>query len=140
MKQHTRKLFTIIDDDQDDRELFLDAISEITSDVICHAAGDPEEFLANLNSLGKVPDVIFLDINMPRVDGYQFLSLIRKDCRFNNTKIVMYSTSINNHDKARAKSLGANDFITKPTTYNELCKALRNFVDEFPASTIAQTR
>ena len=68
------KTFFIVDDDVDDQELFMEAVNEVDKTITCISASNCEEALDSLKS-GKVvlPDIIFLDLNMPRLNGKQFL-------------------------------------------------------------------
>jgi CheY-like chemotaxis protein len=71
------KRFLLIDDDSDDRELFSEALSMVEPAIICDQATDGEEGLAWLQQNKEEPDLIFLDINMPILNGWQLLSLLK---------------------------------------------------------------
>lgn len=117
-------LFLIIDDDSDDREIFMSAIRDVAPDTVCNQCADPEQFL-RASSAEPAPDVIFVDINMPRMDGFQFIAEANKTGILNHSKVVMYSTSRSSADLNKAKALGAHSFITKTNTYPELCEQLK---------------
>lgn len=122
--------FTIIDDDADDREIFMSAITEIAPDITCSTVDNAEAFLAAVDENDNLPDVIFLDINMPGMDGFKFLSEAAKRNILGHTKVVIYSTSTNYNDFKKAQSLGAHGFITKTNTYTELCTVLKDYISK----------
>jgi len=119
------KIVLIIDDDEDDRALFFDAVKTIDPDIICFSARNGQEGLEFLNNKKfRLPDYIFLDLNMPRIDGRQCLAMIKKDKRLSDIPIIIYSTSNRPEDIAECRRLGAVRFITKPTLYSEICKGI----------------
>ncbi|MEX2232884.1 MAG: response regulator [Cyclobacteriaceae bacterium] len=81
-----------VDDDEEDIEIFCDAVREIGPSIICLVAKSADEALQILNSDIELPEYIFLDINMPRVDGNACLREIKNDRRLNKIPVIMYST------------------------------------------------
>lgn len=120
----------LIDDDEDDQEIFLMALKKITSEVIFTAESDASEALAKLLSGELSPDVIFLDLNMPIMNGQQFLVEIKKLEKLSEIPVIIYSTTSNEATIQLMKDLGAADFITKPSEYYELVEILKHFVSE----------
>jgi CheY-like chemotaxis protein len=113
--------FLIVDDDEDDRELFCTAVEALEPTIQCTAAVDGEDALHGLRSRRfPTPDVIFLDLNMPRLNGLQTLVALKKDGQLKDIPIVIYSTSKLEDDKETTARLGAADFITKPTALSQL--------------------
>ena len=84
------------------------------------------------DALAKIADhqpaVIFCDIMMPRLDGYQTCALIKKNQRFRNTPLVMLSSKDGLFDKARGRIVGSEQYLTKPFTREELLDAIRTHV------------
>lgn len=80
-------------------------------------------------ALGKIadshPDVIFLDIMMPRLDGYQTCSLIKHNEEFKSTPVIMLSSKDGLFDRARGRIVGSEQYLTKPFTKEELLSAIR---------------
>lgn len=72
------------------------------------------------------PDVIFLDIMMPKLDGYQTCALVKHNQDFKDIPIIMLSSKDGVYDKAKARVVGANDFISKPFTSDDLINAIKN--------------
>lgn len=74
------------------------------------------------------PDIIFLDIMMPRLDGYQTCSVIKNNRLFRETPVVMLSSKDGVFDKARGKLVGSEQFVTKPFTKEDLLEAIQQYV------------
>ena len=70
------------------------------------------------------PDVIFVDILMPRLDGYQTCALIKKNARFAQTPVIMLSSRDGLFDRARGRMAGSDEYVTKPFTKESLLKAI----------------
>ena len=70
------------------------------------------------------PKVIFCDIMMPRLDGYQTCSLIKKNARFKSTPVIMLSSKDGLFDRARGRMVGSDQYLTKPFTKDSLLKAV----------------
>lgn len=118
--------FLLADDDADDKTLFCEALSEINPDIVCHTASDGKEALAILSEKQiKKPSIIFLDINMPVMDGWQCLGRIKQDDYNKDIPVIMYSTSSYQRDIELALESGAFCFFTKPSDYRELRNILR---------------
>jgi twitching motility two-component system response regulator PilG len=74
------------------------------------------------------PDVIFVDIMMPRLDGYQTCSLIKHNKTYRNTPVIMLSSKDGLFDRARGRIVGSEQYLTKPFTKDELLGAIANQV------------
>ena len=70
------------------------------------------------------PEVIFVDIMMPRLDGYQACALIKKNARFASTPVIMLSSKDGLFDRARGRMVGSDEYLTKPFTKDSLLKAV----------------
>jgi len=105
----------LIDDDIDDQELFELALQRIDKGIHVSFANNGAEGLNFLKeNTSFTPDFIFLDINMPKMNGMQCLPEIKKLQHLRNSKIIMYSTTSNDVMKRTSKQLGADDFLVKP--------------------------
>jgi CheY-like chemotaxis protein len=114
----------LIDDDEDDQILFCEAVSAIAPDVRCGVANNGEEGLFLLNSYPILPQIVFLDINMPIMDGIQTLRAIRSSVMLKELEVIVYSTSNYQEEIERIKAFGAG-FITKPSDFEKLKQVLR---------------
>jgi CheY-like chemotaxis protein len=118
--------FLLADDDADDKSLFCEALSEIDPAIVCHTASDGKEALTILTEKQiKKPSIIFLDINMPIMDGWQCLGKLKENTDHKDIPVIMYSTSSYQRDIEFALESGAFCFFTKPSDYRELKNILR---------------
>jgi CheY-like chemotaxis protein len=119
------KFFLLADDDVDDAELFGEALVSIEPPVEFHHVGDGEEVFHYLGKASnKRPDLIFLDLNMPKMSGWQCLAKLKNDMYYKNIPVIIYSTSSHQRDKEIAIELGAMGFLTKPSDFKLLKKLL----------------
>ena len=95
--------------------------------------GGHEVMLAEdgFDALSKIndyqPQVVFCDILMPRLDGYQTCAIIKRNPKFTDTPVVMLSSKDGVFDKARGRMVGSQDYLTKPFTKDQLLQAVRQF-------------
>jgi CheY-like chemotaxis protein len=114
----------LVDDDGDDKEIFCLALAQADPSMKCSIASDGLEALAMLNSASFIPDYIFLDLNMPLMNGKECLREIRKADRLRDVPVIIFSTSQLQKDIMETKTLGASSFITKPPSVAKLAQAL----------------
>ena len=88
-------------------------------------AEDGFDALAKINDY--LPDIVFCDILMPRLDGYQTCAIIKRNEKFSSTPIVMLSSKDGVFDKARGRMVGSQDYLTKPFTKDQLLQAVEQF-------------
>jgi CheY-like chemotaxis protein len=110
----------LIDDDADDQLIFKEAIGEITEQVDCVFANNGFEGLSSLIRLDPAPSLIFLDLNMPIMNGFECLEQIRKNDQWRKIPVIIFSTSNNPADKGRSEKLGAEAFLTKTADFQLL--------------------
>ncbi|QDF98842.1 two-component system response regulator [Azoarcus sp. DD4] len=79
------------------------------------------------------PDVIFVDIMMPRLDGYQTCALIKKNPRLSSTPVIMLSSKDGLFDRARGRMVGSDEYLTKPFTKDSLLRAVATYAGRRPA-------
>jgi CheY-like chemotaxis protein len=114
------------DDDPEDCDLFKEALHQIDPDVKSIIAQDGREALAFLEHTRELPQYIFLDINMPLVDGKKCLIEIKKNPRLKNIPVIMYSTTSDTDEIKEYYKLGAHDFLIKPANFNVLIDSLES--------------
>ncbi|MBP8287307.1 MAG: response regulator [Rhodoferax sp.] len=96
-------------------------------------AGQHDVMLAEdgFDALSKVsdyqPDLVFCDILMPRLDGYQTCAIIKRNTKFASVPVIMLSSKDGVFDKARGRMVGAQDYLTKPFTKDQLLKAVAQY-------------
>jgi CheY-like chemotaxis protein len=122
-----------IDDDPDDTDFFCDAIKVVNPQAKCVTANDGLSALKVLRS-EILPDVIFLDINMPRMSGREVLMQIKKSYKLSQIPIVIYSTTILPRDVDNFRKLGAHDVLAKQVRLKDLCDALQVILKKLGSS------
>ena len=125
------------DDDSDDREFFASMLAAIDPEIKLVQAADGIETLKIL-SAGVLPDLIFLDINMPKLNGVDTLKEIRKNSRLNDTKVIMYSTSITKSSIRGYEGMNTN-FLKKPNSMHEGINAVRMVLEERSIPSFSKT-
>ena len=129
MKKSMR--FLIVDDDADDRMLFIEAVREIDETIECKIAHDGEQALKFLGNIeNPLPDFIFLDIRMPRIDGKRCLVEIKKDERLKHIPVIIYTTSKAVDESKELRAMGAFHFISKPRNADEIFYLISFVMDE----------
>lgn len=119
----------LADDDEDDRLFFKEAFKEVKIQYILSTFNDGVVLMDYLNvKENPLPDIIFLDLNMPRKGGLECLKEIRQDKRLKNISIAIYSTSSSDQDVEDTFVAGANVYIKKPNDFARLKKILTDVV------------
>ena len=95
-------------------------------------ADDGFDALAKINDYQ--PDLVFCDILMPRLDGYQTCAIIKRNARFSSIPVVMLSSKDGVFDKARGRMVGSQDYLTKPFTKDQLLQAVQQFGTNLPGA------
>ncbi len=125
MEQHSEGLkVMVIDDSKTIRRTAETLLKKVGCDVITAVDG--------FDALAKIPDshprIIFVDIMMPRLDGYQTCALIKNNSEFKTTPVVMLSSKDGLFDKAKGRIVGSDRYITKPFSKEELLGTIRTLV------------
>lgn len=121
--------FIYVDDDVDDREIFKECMDDLFPNIQLNLFEDGIQLINYLEGLGfKLPRAIFLDLNMPKMNGFECLSKIREDVKYNQVKVLIYSTSSSESDRIRCTDLGADCFLTKSSSYGEIKKRLNGII------------
>lgn len=118
-----------IDDDEEDREIFKEALETIDPSIICNVVSDGRQGLNTLEELVVVPDFIFVDVNMPVMNGKQFLKELKKTIRLRTIPVIMYSTTSQPREIQEYARLGASEFLIKPASFKKVCEVLSNIIE-----------
>ncbi|MBX2808305.1 MAG: twitching motility response regulator PilG [Cellvibrionaceae bacterium] len=114
----------VIDDSKTIRRTAETLLTKAGCDVI--TATDGFDALAKIAD--SRPDIIFVDIMMPRLDGYQTCALIKNNSEFKDTPVIMLSSKDGLFDKARGRIVGSDQYLTKPFSKTELLNSIENHV------------
>lgn len=112
------------DDDEDDQELFRGALTEVDNSKVLTIADDGDTLLQLLESPPPSPQIIFLDLNMPRKNGFEVLEVVRSSAKLKDYPVVVFSTSSDPTAIEKTRQLGANMFVIKPRSYKGIKKAI----------------
>jgi|JI10StandDraft_1071094.scaffolds.fasta_scaffold131674_2 CheY-like chemotaxis protein len=122
----------LADDDSDDRAFFEEAFTDLSMDIKLKSLNDGEELISTISEVitnPPPPHLVFLDLNMPRKNGFECLSEIKNNPRFKNIPIVIISTSTHSADIDRSYELGADAYIAKPNNLKDLRKLIKSVLD-----------
>lgn len=125
-----RKNIILAEDDEDDQMFFRDALQEISNEINLHINDNGEELMSALTKeCSLIPDIIFLDLNMPIKDGFTCLQEIRVNDKFKNCPVIILTTSNNPEHMELAYQFGANLFVSKPNNFYDLKTTLNNIIN-----------
>lgn len=118
-------LIYLVDDDEDDRMIFEDALKEVSTQIELVALDEGGKLIQALKKAEKLPDIIFLDLNMPNKNGKETLKDLRQLSHAANIPVIIYSTSTSDVDIDQTYEAGANTYFEKPYSLNYLIEGLR---------------
>jgi len=119
----------LIEDDIDDQEIFRMSLEEVDKTIKCDVAGNGYDAVQQLNAeTHYTPDYIFIDVNMPKMNGLDCLKELKKLSRLHDTQIIMLSTSEEPRIINQCEQLGANDFVVKPSSLDLLTLILSKII------------
>lgn len=120
---HKIQSILLADDDNDDQLLFEEALHRVDATVSCLTACDGVDLLEKLTAGIPSPDLLFLDVNMPRMNGIDCLKQLSENSQFSQIPIIMYSTSSFYRDECLKR--GASGYMEKPSDFQQLCQQLK---------------
>jgi len=125
----------IVDDDEDDRSIIVEILGELDKSIqhVSYEEGkDALDFLKGNHD--ALPDLIFLDLNMPMMDGKEFLKILKRDPVLMHIPVAIYTTSKLPQDVEETRILGASHFIVKPSNFQELKNEISDLLADLSAS------
>ncbi len=123
-------VFFLIDDDEDDREIFGLVLNKISPSVEYHTAQNGYEAIEKFKTQPDFkPDFIILDLNMPKMNGRQCLAELKNNARIKDVPVFIYSTSADPQDEENLISSGASSFFVKPSELNDLIVIINKILD-----------
>lgn len=121
-----KKNILLIDDDIEDADMFIDAVNSLDKNILCRAETNPLKALEYLNSSVELPDIIFLDYNMPVLNGSELLEKIRGEKKLQSIRVIVYSSYSQHAAQQLSIVSDTESYITKPITFMELKAVLQS--------------
>ena len=118
----------VVDDDEDDQYFMRDAFYQLIPPIEVKSLYDGDELLSCLKEAKMLPQLVLLDLNMPRVNGFEVLSQVRAIPAYREIPIIVLSTSVDSIDKEKAIKLKATDALLKPSNLNQLFALIQQLV------------
>ena len=129
MKQAEKFRLVLADDDPDDCEIFNAALEKVSSNFSLDIFHNGKTLMEYLRDVEELPHLVFLDLNMPLLNGFEALREIRSNERLRNLSVAIYSTSTNEKDIEETLVSGANIYIAKPTSFTKLQEVLERILE-----------
>ncbi|RAV98135.1 response regulator [Pseudochryseolinea flava] len=123
-----KKIVLLADDDSDDYEIFKESLHEADCATELIRVDNGEGVFEYLSTSRPRPDIIFLDLNMPVMSGWQCLAKLKNTSVYREIPVIMYTTSSHYRDAEIAKDLNAHGLITKPSDYKLLTQVLKRII------------
>ena len=119
----------LVDDDKDDRDWFCEALAEQKTDAKIKTFENGVDLMSDLLDKEKVlPDIIFLDLNMPLMNGEECLSDIRGEKEFSNIRLIIYSSYFDGEKIQLLQKKGADHYLRKPKSIQELKQSIERYI------------
>src|SRR5687768_6070191 len=121
--KEAKKAVLYVEDDRDDQLLFMEVLKTVNPEFECFIATDGEHAFDVLKSI-EIPVCIYVDVNMPRMNGLEFLKALKLHPEYSHIPVFILTTSTSSNDELTAVALGAKQYIIKPNSYRDLFKIL----------------
>lgn len=119
-------LVLLADDDAEDRDLFSSILKKISKDIAVEQVENGSSLMHFLENTDHLPDLLFLDLNMPDMDGFECLKRIKNNEYLKDIPIAIFTTSNYYKDIKRTYQSGGDFYIQKPDNYNDLYQVFKN--------------
>jgi CheY-like chemotaxis protein len=120
------KKVMIVDDEPASIKLFQEALKEINIKSDCQTASDGKDAFEKLKSKKEdLPELVFLDLNMPRMNGREFLAKFKKEKTYKHIPVIIWTTSSAQKDIDETTALGASYYLIKPNRFEDLCNQIK---------------
>jgi CheY-like chemotaxis protein len=116
----------LVDDDKDDHEIFKSAWAVVDRSIDILWFDNGEKALQALSQMNNPPDIIFLDLNMPRFNGIEVLEVLKTTTKLSSIPVIIYTTSFDSKVRDECFNLGAAEIMEKPSDFNSLCEKLES--------------
>lgn len=121
LKTENREYILLAEDDEDDRNIFKDAFAELSTSYDLRVVEDGFELMNFLEKREiKLPSLLLLDLNMPLINGFECLEMMKKNEQLKHIPVIIFSTSANKEDIEKSYSLNAHFYVHKPNSFPKL--------------------
>lgn len=129
LRDNRQRRIILVDDDEEDRQIFTSALEDLHLNAEIGQFNNGVDLMAHLlDPLARLPDLIFLDLNMPLMNGEECLSDIRNEARLNKIPVIIYSGYHDNFKMEILKKKGADHYFLKPNTFPELKRLIQESI------------
>jgi len=118
------KNILLIDDDSEDADIFKEAVHSVNSEIVCHAVTNPLRAFEELLVTQNLPDVVFVDFNMPALNGAQLIQKMKAENRLQNITFVLMSSHSEDVMNVLTEKFDKVQYIIKPSSFHELIELL----------------
>lgn len=118
----------LVDDDDEDRRIFQNVLHDLNPEISIKLFSNAPDLLAQMEAHGTPPDILFLDLHMPGMDGEACIKVLRDNPALDDMCVVVYSSTMDMKRVDRLFDLGANRYLRKPLTINSLRMALERTI------------
>ena len=133
------KSIFLVDDDRDDQDFFAEALSELDYRIQLTLLESASQLIRRLHSDKALPDMVFLDLHMPMMDGEDCLREIRAESKFDTMPIIVYSTIFDLPKIESLFDMGANRYLQKPLSFRALVASLRRAIESVEGNPLEST-
>ena len=131
MKNFPKIKIALVDDDIDEKFIFQGALDEIDVNYSFYYFKNSDDFINSLINDQLRPDIVFIDMHMPKKNGLELVQELRRNKNFDGIRSVIYSNSVSEVVIQAFRSLGTTDFIIKPPDITEMKSILKKLIDTF---------
>jgi CheY-like chemotaxis protein len=128
--EEAKKVVLYVEDDHDDQQLFKEVLKTVNPDFDCQVASDGVHAFELLKRI-STPVCIYVDVNMPRMNGLEFLKALKLHPEYSHIPVFILTTSASANDEITAVALGAKQYIIKPNSYKDLFTILEKCCEPF---------
>ena len=128
--QQQQKVVYYIEDDKDDQDIFKSVLKEVDEHISLVIFDGGEEFLNSIKKTKSLPDVVFLDLYMPIIDGFSCLKELKNTPRYKDIPVIIYSSEFDKNKIDTVMKIGVNGYIIKPYNYKNLKSSLEGVFKE----------
>jgi DNA-binding NtrC family response regulator len=118
-------IVVLVDDDEDDLEIFCEAVQLVEETIECIPINSCQQLLLFLSDKTATPDFFFVDLMMPAIGGMECIEAIRSDARLNSSKVVLYSSMVTAQQVEALSGFNAT-FLCKPVNFTDLVSEVKN--------------